>query len=299
MQNLGSLRITTPSPAQFEPLIPAERQAQLVALLDARGGSQRGKPRSKDPTRNPLGSRVFDRNCTWPLYRIPYQDRFRYCGGQYMQSHGQKCVYNHIDGPTAVRFVFSCVRQRILAPHMLSRLEIRLRELAQQEVVGGLGAEELRSKEAALVTVKSQLQTVSQNLGLAKTPELFEVVAAQFEKLKAQEKALEAETTALRQKVGQVMNPEAEVAAAMRLLRHLTAWAAQAEDYVAVGELFRQLNVKLYALPGGAGEETDTEQAGGWRGDLRDQSPAGGPQQRADGPPETDKPGGTECRRAG
>jgi hypothetical protein len=216
-----------------------------------------------------------------------------------MQSHGQKCVYNHIDGPTAVRFVFSCVRQRILAPHMLSRLEIRLRELAQQEVVGGLGAEELRSKEAALVTVKSQLQTVSQNLGLAKTPELFEVVAAQFEKLKAQEKALEAETTALRQKVGQVMNPEAEVAAAMRLLRHLTAWAAQAEDYVAVGELFRQLNVKLYALPGGAGEETDTEQAGGWRGDLRDQSPAGGPQQRADGPPETDKPGGTECRRAG
>jgi len=37
------------------------------------------------------------------------------------------------------------------------------------------------------------------------------------------------------------------VASALTLLRRLTGWAAQAEDYLAVGELFRQVNVKLFA----------------------------------------------------
>src|SRR6185312_2912365 len=36
-------------------------------------------------------------------------------------------------------------------------------------------------------------------------------------------------------------------AAALARLRRLTEWAAQAEDYAAVGELFRQVNVRLFA----------------------------------------------------
>jgi hypothetical protein len=37
------------------------------------------------------------------------------------------------------------------------------------------------------------------------------------------------------------------VAAALALLRRLTEWASEAADSVAVGELFRGVNVKLFA----------------------------------------------------
>jgi hypothetical protein len=46
VRNPEGALITRPSPVQFEPLIDPERQRQLIALLDERGGTQRGKPRA-------------------------------------------------------------------------------------------------------------------------------------------------------------------------------------------------------------------------------------------------------------
>jgi hypothetical protein len=295
VRNPEEVQITQPSPAGFQPIVDPERQRQLVALLDQRGGTQRGKPRSHDPARNPLGARVFDMNCTRPMYRTPYAGAFRYTCGLYMQSHGQRCAHNHIDGPTAVRFLLSCVRQRVLAPRALAKLEARLRERAQQEAAGDVAAQALRSREAALAALRAQLERVRRNLALAETPEQYRAVAAQFEDFTRQEKALQEEIDALRRQAGQGTDVQAEVSAALALLRRLTEWAAQAEDYVAVTELFRQVNVRLFARF----QRVPVEQVGRGRGDVRDQRPAGGVVRRADGPRETDKPGGTGCRRAG
>jgi len=247
VRNPEAALITRPSPAGFAPLIDPERQRELVALLDERGGTQRGKPRSRDPARNPLGGRVFDLNCSWPMYRVPAGGAFRYGCGLYMQSHGQRCAHNHLDGPTAVRFLLGCVRQRVLAPRTLAKLEARLTELARRESAEGAAAAELRSKEAALVALRAQLEKVGRNMARAETEEQFRAVADEFDGLKGQEKALEAEAGALRRQAGQAKSGEAEVAAALALLRRLTEWSAPSEDYLAVGELFRQVNVKLFA----------------------------------------------------
>src|SRR4051812_10395422 len=48
------------APARFEPLVDGDRHDVLLRTLDARAGSQRGKPRSRESALNPLGSRVFD-----------------------------------------------------------------------------------------------------------------------------------------------------------------------------------------------------------------------------------------------
>ena len=181
VRNPEQALITRPSPSAFEPLIDPERQRKLIALLDERGGTQRGKPRSQDPARNPLGGRVFDMNCTWPMYRAPAGRSFRYTCGLYMQSHGQKCAHNHLDGPAAVRFLLSCVRQRVLAPRTLAKLEQRLGELARQESAEGTQAAALHAKEAALAAVQGQLEKVARNLALAETPEQYRAVASQFE----------------------------------------------------------------------------------------------------------------------
>jgi hypothetical protein len=52
----------TIGPQRFEPLISEEWLHQLIAKLKKRGETQRGKPRSKDPAKNPLGTRFI----TWP-----------------------------------------------------------------------------------------------------------------------------------------------------------------------------------------------------------------------------------------
>jgi hypothetical protein len=108
-------------------------------------------------------------------------------------------------------------------------------------------AQELRAKEAARAGVRAQLDTVGRNLGLAATPAQYQAVAALFEELTGQEKALEAEVLALRRQAGEGRDAEAEAAAALALLGRLSEWAARAEDYAAVGELFRQVNVRLFA----------------------------------------------------
>src|SRR5438270_13280570 len=64
--------------ATFEPLVREGQHEELQAKLDQRGSTQRGKPRSKDPNKNPFGARLFDMDCRWPMYRVPYRDSFRY-----------------------------------------------------------------------------------------------------------------------------------------------------------------------------------------------------------------------------
>ncbi len=90
VRNPERQRIT--APARFEPLVDVERHQRLLRTLDARGGTQRGKPRSHDPTKNPLGGRIFDMNCSWLMYRTPYGKTFRYGCGSYLQSHGASCA---------------------------------------------------------------------------------------------------------------------------------------------------------------------------------------------------------------
>lgn len=56
-------------PAAFEPLIDRDQHQSLMRILDERAGTQRGKPRSRTPAQNPLGSRIYDMDCSWPMYR--------------------------------------------------------------------------------------------------------------------------------------------------------------------------------------------------------------------------------------
>jgi hypothetical protein len=113
--------------AHCEPLVPIEQSTELLALLDSRGESQRGKPRSRDPLRNPLGGRIFDMACSWPMYRVPRKDSFRYSCGHYQQSHGESCEHNQIEGPAITKFALAAIRQRLFNGNWRDRLEAKLR----------------------------------------------------------------------------------------------------------------------------------------------------------------------------
>jgi hypothetical protein len=187
--NSESTRIV--SAARFEPIVDPLRHDQLLCELERRSGSQRAKPRSRTPEKNPLGSRLFDMGCGWPMYRQPYQESFRYLCGLYQQSHGAQCHHNHVDGMLATRFVLGCIRQRLLTPGFRGKLEKRLRELAEQDrQQDGLDLS-IATKRAALAELSRKRERVSENLALAENADQHRAIAKIYDQVAQEEKELE------------------------------------------------------------------------------------------------------------
>jgi hypothetical protein len=217
-----------------------------VALLDERAGTQRGKPRSRDPGGNPLGCRVYDLSCTWPMYRQRYGLSFRYTCGLYQQSQGRECAHNHVDGPQAVRFLLGCLRQRVLAPALLQKLEKRLLEIARREQEGAPADLERRASLARLDELQAKLERVGRNLALAETEEQFRAVSAVQKELQQRHDELAARLAVLEGSRPGRTDVQTEVEEAIGLLGRLTDLMADGGNYDAVGELFRQVNVRLF-----------------------------------------------------
>jgi hypothetical protein len=235
------------APARFEPVVDPERHRRLQQTLDERGGSQRRKPRSRDPRQNPLGARIFDMACGWPMYREPYSGSFRYTCGLYQQSHGAKCLHNFVGGPMATRFLLNAVRQRVLAPVTLAKLQEKLRRLAEAEHEAGPAENNLSAKKGGLKEVERKLAKASENMAMAENPDQFRAIADVFERLKLQKQTLEREIAATKVETSRAgSDPQAEAAAALAQLDSLGDLAGDAENIPAIGELFGRLNVRLY-----------------------------------------------------
>ncbi|MFH1266504.1 MAG: recombinase family protein [Planctomycetota bacterium] len=250
IRNPESQRIT--APARFEPLVDVGRHRQLLAVLDARGGTQRGKPRARDPKKNPLGGRIFDMNCGWPMYRSPYGKSFRYGCGYYQQSHGAECHHNHVPGPVATRFMLSCLQQRLLSPTLLPKMEQRFRELAAKAQDNRQSGRALAELRAELAGVQAELKTVSGNLARAKTAAQYDAISATFEELTSRKASLSARIAEEESRVRRTGDVETEVAAAVNLLHHLADLVADVDGLAdsdrldLAGQAFRLTNAQLF-----------------------------------------------------
>ena len=243
VQNPADLRLVVP--AQFEPIVPMDQVDRVLSILDQRAGSQRGKPRSRNKAANPLGSRVVDIACTWPMYRQPHGRSFRYTCGLYQQSHGKRCAHNHVDGLIAARFVLSAIRQRFLQADRLRRLEGKIIALAKAEMSKQNGSAPIAAKRSELARLRTQLARVERNLALAESDEQFRSVSGVFAELKAAERRTESELASLDRHV-QLATTEAEVARALEIIPRLSELASDPSNLAALGQLFGLLNVQLF-----------------------------------------------------
>jgi hypothetical protein len=236
------------APAKFEPPVPAESLGKALAALDARSGTQRGKPRSQDLAKNPLGCRVFDCACGWPMYRQPYKGSFRYSCGLYQQSHGAECAHNTVDGTRATRLVLGCVRQRVLAagPGLRERLRAKLEELARRDQSRPDPAQEERlALERSLGEVRQKRERAEENLTLATSDDQYRAVSKGYEKLLREERELEESLQALSHSPAQPEEPS-QVEAALAAFDRVAELAEEPGNLGAVGELFDRLNARLF-----------------------------------------------------
>jgi hypothetical protein len=232
--------------ATFDPLVDLDRHDELLEILKDRGATQRGKPRAWDPTRNPLGGRIFDWACRWPMYRVPKKQAYAYSCGAYMQSHGAQCDHNKIDGPAATNVTLGFIRQKILAPSAFDKLQARLRELAEGEVCKIDDPSELVAKQTHVKRLKAEWDTAKANMARAKTPGQFDAISDEYEKLAQQLAQAQSELEAIERRRQTSTNVDNEVAAAMNALKILPELITQDTDLTTVTEAFDMVNARLF-----------------------------------------------------
>jgi len=242
--NAASSQIQTP--VSFEPLVSIEEHQEVLRILDQRGSTQRNKPRAYDPAKNPLGCRVFDMNCSWPMYRQPYGQSFRYTCGLYQQSQGQQCTYNNVYGPLAAEFVLTCLRQRLLAPSVYSKLKRRLRELAAVDHSKNSVDKAQALIRDGLEKVRRDIKQAERNLAFATSPENFRGIEAIIAELRKREQSLAAQQALSANRIRSASDEESEVEAALRVLDRLAELAAGGRDYALAKEAFNLTNAKLF-----------------------------------------------------
>ena len=244
IRNVESSRIT--APAHFEPIVDPADHEKLQKILDQRAGIQRGKSRSRDPAMNPLGCRVFDMSCGSTMYRASEGKTYRYSCGLYIQSHGQQCAHNKINGPMAARFGLSCIRQKLSFPTAQQKLRQRLEKFAKTQSAHDQFKSEIEQKKSELNTVTKQLETVARNLALAETEDQRNATAQVFEQLVEKKKLLESELEILQQKTEPVRSIDSEVDQVMQLVDRLTELAEQSEDFSKAKEIFDLTNLRMF-----------------------------------------------------
>lgn len=232
--------------AHCEPLIPLEQSQKLLEIIDKRGASQRGKPRSRNPAENPLGARIFDMHCGWPMYRIPRKDSFSYVCGFYQQAGGQACSHNHVEGVTATKFALAAIQQRLLKPGMLERLEAKLRNRVAATPQESSAAEAVGRKQGEINALRVQLATVEHNMALASTAASLRSIEKMFVTLQDKEKGLAVELEQLKSSISAAPTPESQIQAALSVARSLPQLAQNSKNLAAIGQLFQAVNVQLY-----------------------------------------------------
>ncbi len=246
IRNLNPIEVK--SAAAFDPLVDLDRHDKLIAKLNARAGSQRGKPRARDPNQNPLGVRVIDMACGWPMYREPHAKSFRYKCGLYNQSHGGECNHNHIDGLAATAFALGSLRQILLSPGFVERIEARLLELSRQEQ-----PTESESTMAAIESLKSSLDKIneqceraSNNMAFAESQDDFNTVSGVLKGLKAEKSKIENEVRSRTAKASQNASGVTEVESAVKAIRSLVNLAQNPSNLGLVRQLFEITNCRLF-----------------------------------------------------
>ena len=238
-------KLTVKSAAKFPPLITEDRAHRLLKIHEQRAGTQRSKPRSRDPNKNPLGGRIFDWNCGWLMYRIPHGDTFNYTCGLYQQSHATRCSHNHVRGLAATKLALGTIWQQILAPHRLQQIEKRLRARVAESVAQPRVEQELERLQAELRAVQSQHQKAIRNFAIADTPQLAEGVKTFITELCDREAILNQELSKI-QGTNSAISATDLMDSALAILRQLPELADDDHNLADIGQAFRILNLQMF-----------------------------------------------------
>ena len=151
------------------------------------------------------------------MYRHARRGRWGYQCDLYRNSQSKCCSHNVVGGEVATGFILACVRQRVLTPTALAKLEARLREIAAAETGDGAACKRAEADRSRLAAVERKHAIVGPNLALAETTEEHAATTMVFRELQAEAAKLRVQIQSHRPPEA-VRSPEREVEAAMASL---------------------------------------------------------------------------------
>jgi YD repeat-containing protein len=224
---------------------------QIVLTLD-----QRGIAKTRDASKFPLSTRVYDLNCAHPMYPRTSGTRRCYACGKYINSAGQQCEHNQVDAEAALKFVLSVLKQKLMVSgghHALRRRLVELAKIAREQQPDSTG-DEAQVLAARLRDAEAELELLTLNLGRAHDQAEYDAVKRLFH-------AKRQELAGLRRELDK-MNPrqaasdgdegdEAEIEKALAVFDQIQSLAADDGAREALRPLFRRLNLNLWLNFGG------------------------------------------------
>ena len=154
--------------------------------------------------------------------------------------------HNHVDGKTAAQFLLSCIRQHVLSPRGLQKLENRIRNLAVSECQSNELENHLANQRKELGDVESQRDSVSQNLARAQTEEQYQAIAKVFDQLCERARLLESKLKAAEDQLSNTTNLDSTIAAAMEIIPRMTDLASGSEGFATPRQVFDLLDARLF-----------------------------------------------------
>jgi hypothetical protein len=180
------------------------------------------------------------------MYRAPAGDSFKYVCGLYYQTHAQCCEHNTVEGLQAVRFVLSCMRQRLATPRLLEKLNRRMAEIADAEQRRDSSVDAHAQVKTALAELDRQIAVAAKNLALAETEAQHQAIAQVFDELQLRRPALAAAAEASKQNTGRTIDLSAAVDSAMAVLHGLVELKVDPSNLAEAGKQFKQVNARLF-----------------------------------------------------
>ncbi|HEV3302112.1 MAG TPA: recombinase family protein [Planctomycetaceae bacterium] len=178
--------------AGFEALYDRGRWSEIQQELDRRGASQRGIPRTKDPSKYPLACRVIDMTdgCGSVMYGRTSGERALYTCGRYMRTAGAECENNQVDAEALHRLVLSWLRQYIALGMRRSRLvdllKKRVAEAAAAASENDSNGDELTQLRRARQQLNESRDTVGRRMAREPNDDLCKIMRSEFERLTAE-----------------------------------------------------------------------------------------------------------------
>jgi hypothetical protein len=163
-----------------------------------------------------------------------------------MQTHGQKCDHNQVDGPVVTDFALSSLRQRLFTSNLRALVHSKLLELARSEKEDRQKEDENQKWSVELAVIEREINVVGRNLARANSDEIYSAISQEFSALKERERQLR-QKLAENQSARRSANAEQDaVHACMEDLSRIESLAKSANNYAETRQLFESVNLNMF-----------------------------------------------------
>lgn len=170
----------------FEPSVDIELFESCQRKLQKRGEHQRGISRRRNPSKYSLALKIFDVSDEfgYPLYAVTSENRPHYVCSRYMNTSGQACNHNAVDGEAALRFTLNFLRVAVERVGGRDALKAKLDQIAERERTRSSDEscqDASLQLEAKTSAAKTELALIKRNLARASNDEEYSAIRNEFE----------------------------------------------------------------------------------------------------------------------